>query len=359
MYSVGRSRCVERAFGRLVGVVTLMGLALSVVATAQIRDIERGGGLDRPFVRARTRIVAKPKPVRPVKPKANGSKPVPVVDDDPESISISPEATKRYEAGRRAYEKGNFETAVTEFEAAIRLESRYVDALIDLGDAYFDMSDVENAADSYKRALVIDKKNIDARNRVGRASFARRDYDEALRQYTEVLKISPDDPEAIYNIALTYKALKRYSDAIPYFEKAIAARQGPFPQARVNLSRSYFESGKRDEAEAAARQAISEIGAESQASATAWYALATALNGKPDLPGATEALQKAISVCKECPNDEQSRYFLSLAQILESRGLRTQAADAYERFVLLAPFMPEHQIQEFRAKIAKLRAEPS
>lgn len=351
------SHRIGRVLGLFIAVTALVGITLSGLVSAQIRDIERGGGLDRPYVRARTRIVSKPKPVKPGKPKpVRGA---PEVDEDPSTIAISPEATKRYEAGRRAYEKGNFEGAITEYEAAIRLESRYVDALIDLGDAYFDISDVENASDSYKRALVVDRKNIDARNRIGRASYAQRDYDEALKQYSEVLKLSADDPEAIYNIALTYKALKRYGDAIPFFEKALAARQGPFPEARINLSRSYFESGKLAEAEATARQAISEIGPESQGSASAWYALATALNGKPDLPGATEALQKAISVCSECPGDQQSRYFLSLAQILESRGLRTQAADAYERFILLAPFMPDHQLQEFRAKIVKLRAEPS
>lgn len=358
MDSVRRSHRKVRIIGPCGAVVVIAAFALSGVVSAQIRDIERGGGLDRPYLRARTRIVAKPRPVKhtPGKPKSPDPS---EVNEDPATMAISPEATKRYEAGRRLYEKGDFEGAITQYEAAIRLESRFVDALIDLGDAYFDISDVQNAADSYKRALVVDRKNVDARNRIGRASYALRDYDEALRQYTEVLKLSPDDPEAIYNIALTYKALKRYSDAIPYFEKAIAARQGPFPEARINLSRSYFESGKLTEAESSARQAIGEIGPDNQGSASAWYALATALNGKPDLPGATEALQKAIDVCKECPNDQQSKYFLSLAQILESRGLRTQAADAYERFILLAPFMPDHQIQEFRAKIAKLRTEPS
>lgn len=358
MYSFGQARCVGRAVSRCGAIAALLGLALSMVASGQIRDIERGGGLDRPYVRARTRIAFKPKPVKPVRPKPTRDNPGPV-EDDPSSVQISPEAMKRYDAGRLAYEKGNFETAVTEFEAAIRLESRFVDALIDLGDAYFDQSDLDNASDSYRRALVIDKKNIDARFRLGRASYAQRDYDEALRQYTEVLKVTADDPEAIYNIALTYKALKRYDDAIPYFEKALAARQTPFPEARINLSRSYFESGKLPEAEATARKAIEEIGAERQGSANAWYALATALARKPDLPGATEALQKAIGVCAECPNDQQSRYYLAIAQIYESRGLRTQAADAYERFILLAPFMPEYQVQEIRGKIAKLRAEPS
>lgn len=354
-------RPAQRVMRRIscVGVLAaFLCAALATVGFAQIRDIERGGGLDRPYVRVRTRMVSKPKPVKPGKPKPVKGSPDPV-EEDPTSVSYSPEATKRYEAGMRAYAGGNLETAVTEFEAAIRLESKHVDALIDLGDTYFDLSDVENAAESYKRALAVDRKNIDARNRVGRASYALRDYDEALKQYTEVLKISPDDPEAIYNIALTYKALKRYSEAIPYFEKALAARKGPFPEARVNVSRSYFESGKFDEAETAARTAIAEMGADSQGSANAWYALAVALNGKVNLPGATEALQKAIAVCQECPGDQSSRYYLSLAQILESRGLRTQAADAYERFIVLAPFMPDHQLQEFRAKIVKLRAEPS
>jgi tetratricopeptide (TPR) repeat protein len=298
---------------------------------------------------ATVRVVARTKPPRnapktPVDPTVN-----------PATITVSAEAMKRYDAGRAAYDKGDLDIAIKEYEAAVRLESKFVDALIDLGDAYFDKIDLDDAVDAYQRALVLDKDNVDAQFRLGRVSYARRDYDTALKEYNDVLKVRANDPEAIYNIALTYKALKRYEDAIPYFEKAIAARTKPFPEARINLARCYFELDKLDESEAAARKALAETGPTNQASANAWYALATALAKKPDLLGATDALTNAISVCKDCPTDMVSRFYLPLAQIYESRGQRAQAADAYERFIQLAPFMPDYQIQEIRERIAKLR----
>lgn len=335
--------------------VCLAAVLAPAPAVAQVSGIERGGGFDRPYVPPRKRIVAtttrRPPTTRP--PKTNGGA-TPVADV--EEMVVPAAALQRYEAGRAAYDRNDFEKAITEFEAAIRLESKYLDAYIDLGDAQFDNANLEEAIESYRRALVIDKNNLDAQYRLGRAAFAGRDYDAALTAYQAVLKEKPTDPEAIYNLGLTYKLLKRYDEAIPYFQQAIKAREVPFPEARVNLARSYFEQNKLDEAEAEARKAIAELGPETQASSTAWYSVATALAKKPDLPGATDALQKAIDVCKGCPNDILSRYYLALAQINESRGLRDQAASAYERFLQLAPFVPDYQIEDIRARITRLRA---
>lgn len=338
--------CASMCLALLVGLVAFP--SLGSVARAQISGIERGGGVDRPYVSVRKRLN---NPRATARPKPNTKTP-----EDAAMIPISAEAMQHYDVGREAYDKGKLDVAIKEFEAAIRLESKYVDALIDLGDAYFDRANLDDAIDAYERALVVDKHNVDAEFRLGRASYARRDYDTALQSYNEVLKAKPEDPEAIYNIALTYKALKRFGDAIPYFERAIAARQQPFPEARINLSRCYFELDKLPEAEASARQAIDELGPTSSESASAWYALAVPLAKKPDLPAATDALEHAIDVCKDCPREMVSRFYLPLAQVYESRGERTKAADAYERFLQLAPFVPDYQVQEIRERIGKLRS---
>ena len=322
------------------------------VATAQISGIERGGGIDRPYVPQRKRMTTRIVPTRRDKPSPREPK----VIDPPDTISISAEAKSHYDAGRNAFDRSDFDVAIREFEAAIRLESKFIDAIIDLGDSYFELAQVEDAADTYQRALVVDRGNIDAQFRLGRASYARKDYDTALKAYNDVLKAKPNDAEAIYNIALTNKALKRYEAAIPFFERAINARATPFPEARVNLSRCYYELGKLAEAEAEAQKAINEIGPDRQASANAWYALATARAKAPNLPGATEALQKAIDVCKDCPEDMLSRFYLPLANVLEARGNRTEAAAAYERFLVLAPFVAPDQVAEIRERISKLRA---
>lgn len=336
-------------------VATLVVVAAPGRSFGQVSGIERGGGVDRPYVPPRKRINY----TKVVKPPKNGSKPptnpnVPV--DDPSMIAIPAEAVKRYEAGRSFYEKGKIDDAINEFEGAIRIESRYVDAIIDLGDAYYDTAKVDEAIEEYERALVVDKKNIDAEFRLGRASYARKDYDTAYRAYSAVLKVRPDDPDAVYNLALTLKALKRYDEAVPYFEKAIASRKTAFPEARINLSRCYYELGKLPEAEAAARKALTEISGDNLASANAYYSLATALARKPDLEGATDALESAVKVCEGCPGDLVSKFYLQLGAIYESRGEAKKAAKAYETFLQLAPFVPDYQVQDLREKISKLKA---
>jgi len=345
---------IERGGQRLLAVAFAVlslsaGSPVGIGAAAQISGIERGGGVDRPYVTVRKRL-NNPRVAPRTKPPKG--KPVPV---EAALIPISAEAMKHYDVGRKAYDTGNLDTAISEFESAIRLESKFVDALIDLGDAYFDRAELDDAVDMYRRALVVDKGNPDAQIRLGRASYARHDYDTALVQYNDVLKARPADPEVIYNIALTNKALKRYDAAVPYFQKAIAARKTPFPEARINLARCYIETGKLPEAEAEARKALDEIGPDKPDSANAWYSLAAALVKKPDLTGASDALERAIKVCKDCPPELISRFYLSAGQVYESRGERTRAADAYEKFLQLAPFVPDYQMQDIREKIAKLR----
>ncbi len=333
------------------GVLLIGTAAFDSSVHAQIQGIERGGGVDRPYVPPRRRLNNPRATVRVKDPKIT-----PKTPENAAMIPISAEAMKLYDTGRSAYDKGNLDDALKDFEAAVRLESKYVDALIDLGDVYFDQANLDDAADTYKRALAVDKGNTDAQFRLGRVSYARRDYDTAVAQYNDVLKVRPTDPEAIYNIALSNKALKRYGDAIPFFEKAITARGRAFPEARINLSRCYYELAKYPEAEAEARKALDEIGADKPESANAWYALATALaNQSNHLPDATEALKSAIGVCKACPSYQVSAYYRALGRVLESRGERTQAAEAYERYLEVAPFIPDYEKQDVQERISKLR----
>ena len=356
-----RVRCplARRLVALLLVVVTSIVLAPDR-ASAQIQGIERGGGFDRPYVPPRKRVktrAVQPKTRQPVRrterqPESTGNPTIETVAD------VSVDALEHYEAGRTAYDRNDFDTAIREFEKAIAADSRYIDALIDLGDAYFDRAELEEAKQTYRRALVVDAGNVDAQYRLGRAAFASLDYDTARSSYEAVLKKNPSDPQAVYNLGLTYKALKRYDDAIPFFEKAIAMRSGAaFPEARLNLARSLFEQNRLDDSIVAARKVIDELGADNPDSAYAWYAVATALAKKPDLPGATEALKKAISVCDGCSRDLITKFYLPLAQIYEARGERIMAADAYEQVLNLAPFLSPYQIDDIKSRISRLRSQ--
>jgi tetratricopeptide (TPR) repeat protein len=339
--------------------VALVAAAFGASATAQVGSIERGGSFEKPYVPPRKRLVTRAvskttRPTtRPTRPTPTRPTPTP---EAPAEVEISSDAIAHYEAGRAAYDRNQYEKAIDEFEKAIREDSKYLDALIDLGDVYFDRANLDDAVESYRRALAIDRSNVDAQYRLGRAAFAMRDYDTAVTAFNAVMKANAADAQAVYNLGLTYKALKRFDDAIPVFQKAIEMRTGSsYPEARLNLARSLYEVGRIDESETEARKAIEEIGPNDPDSANAWYALATVQAKKSDLEGAIASIQHAIDVCKECSNSVVSPFYEPLARLYEARGEKVKAAEAYERFLQVAPYLAPYRIEEIRAKVASLR----
>lgn len=339
-----RCRYYRIASGLLVWLI----LAVAVFpAHGQIKGIERGGGFDKPFVPVRVR--------RTITVKKPERRPKPTVPTDTD-IAISEGAMKRYQAGAAAYQRADFRTAISELEAAVKIEKNFTDAYIDLGDAYFDNEQFAQASDSYRKAIALEPTNTDAQYRLGRVSFVVNDYESAAEAFKHVVAARETDPLANYNLGLALKSLRRYEEATPIFERAIANGPEKFPEPWINLSRCYLELKRTEDAENAARKGLEMLEPDSVDSANGWYALASVLSVKPDLPNATEALDKAIAVCVNCPAEQMSKYYFALGAVHEGQGHRNEAVVAYEKFLSLAPDLPDAVIQDIKARIERLRA---
>jgi cytochrome c-type biogenesis protein CcmH/NrfG len=104
-------------------------------------------------------------------------------------------------------------------EAMVEKEPRNLQALIALGNLYFDSAQPVRAIDAYERALAIDPRNPDVRTDLGIMYRTVKNYDKAVVEFREAARLDPKHKNSRFNLALTLQEDKKD------FEGAIAAWQ--------------------------------------------------------------------------------------------------------------------------------------
>ena len=129
---------------------------------------------------------------------------------------ISEEGQKHYERGRTLKQQGRFAEAVSEFEAALRVEPRYYRALIALGDIWLREGDYERAAMAARLAIEIDPDGALAHLELSYASWG---MQERAR-----IEIGATDFAAQYFKQAAPPAFDLASEIFPNYE-SLTARQ--------------------------------------------------------------------------------------------------------------------------------------
>jgi Tfp pilus assembly protein PilF len=86
-----------------------------------------------------------------------------------------------------------------ELQQAVTANPKNVDAIVQLGNTYFDAEQWDNAITWYKRAVDLDPKNADASTDLGVSLYYSNRPDEALAQFERSLKISPTHTKTLLN----------------------------------------------------------------------------------------------------------------------------------------------------------------
>lgn len=84
-------------------------------------------------------------------------------------------------------------------EARLQQDPSDVDALISLGNVYYDAGDYAKAVGYYQKAVVLRPTDLAVRTDLGTAQYYSGDSDAALVSYAEVLKADPKYQNALYN----------------------------------------------------------------------------------------------------------------------------------------------------------------
>ena len=91
-----------------------------------------------------------------------------------------------------------------------------------IGIAYHQLTELTTAEKYYARAVKLDSKYTEAMNNLGTVYYSRGSYRRAIGQYKKVLRIKPESASTLANLGSAYFARKQYELASENYQKALA-----------------------------------------------------------------------------------------------------------------------------------------
>jgi tetratricopeptide (TPR) repeat protein len=143
--------------------------------------------------------------------------------------------------------EGKMQEAVETFVKAIKTDSTFVQAYINLGFIFYSNGVLDKAIGLYQTALQIDPENALGHNNLGAAYMAQGRFRESILEFRQAIKSRPDYGEAYNNIAFAFHSLGFQDDAIQAANKALENRPD-YALAYNNLGLAFHAKGEYDEA---------------------------------------------------------------------------------------------------------------
>ena len=98
---------------------------------------------------------------------------------------------------------------IDQLEAAVKKDPQNLQALITLGNLYFDSRQPQKAVSAYERALTINPKNPDVRTDLGTMYREIKDYDGAVKEFREAAQMDPSHKNSRFNLAIVLQMDKK------------------------------------------------------------------------------------------------------------------------------------------------------
>jgi tetratricopeptide (TPR) repeat protein len=191
--------------------------------------------------------------------------------------------------GRMFYYLGEYDRALSLFEAAISIKPDYHKAWYNKGVILVDLGRPDEAFEAYNKAIEIKPDDHEAWYNKGATLADLGRYDEALEAFNKAIEIKPDDHETWTNKGAALGSLGRYDEALEAYNKSIEIKPDDH-KAWYNKGYVLYKLGRYDEALEAYNKAI-EIKPDSH---EAWYNLACLYSLKKEKGKALKYFQKAI-----------------------------------------------------------------
>jgi tetratricopeptide (TPR) repeat protein len=145
--------------------------------------------------------------------------------------------------------------ALPEFGKALSLNPAFDQALLGMGRAHFMLGHDKPAAESLELALHLNAKNFLARLALAKVYWRQNLPAKAEPELARVVKEHPEFPEGHADYAIVLVELKKYREALPEFERALAGEYRD-PVLYNYQGISYGEMGEQDKAREAYQQAV-------------------------------------------------------------------------------------------------------
>ena len=173
------------------------------------------------------------------------------------TLADSPDPAEHFKLGKKQYEMGRMDEALSSFGKALALNPDHAEAHNNVGNVYEATGRTDDAISAYRRALSSDPTLANAHYNLGRMLAARGDSDGALACYYTATAIDPDFSEAHTAEGLLHVEKHRWDEASAALQKAVSIDPGS-AVAQNGLGVVYSQHLDRNgEALACFRKAIS------------------------------------------------------------------------------------------------------
>ncbi|BAY76665.1 hypothetical protein NIES25_31220 [Nostoc linckia NIES-25] len=114
-----------------------------------------------------------------------------------------------------------YDKALQNFDRAIELYPRYVEAMAKRGNTYCLMERYEDGLQDFNRVIELNPQDEKTLANRGQAYRLMERYEKALQDFDRAIELNPLYDEAIANRGFTYCLMKRYEEALQDFNRAI------------------------------------------------------------------------------------------------------------------------------------------
>lgn len=142
--------------------------------------------------------------------------------------------------------QGDFDEAITELRAAIKLEPRSARAYSGLGLALRGQRNLPESTAAYQEAIRLDPDLIDAHNGLAVVLANQGKLNEAVAEFREIIRIDPDSAIGHYNLAYALADLDRDVESAAALREVVRINPNHY-NARFNLGELFRLEGKYDE----------------------------------------------------------------------------------------------------------------
>jgi tetratricopeptide (TPR) repeat protein len=181
-------------------------------------------------------------------PGGAGSKPATV---SPEDMYDRKGANKaRFEKGEEAYDKKQYDQAVTLFTQIVTDDPKDFQAWSELGTTYVAQKNMTEAEKAYQHATEVRPTFFLALLNLGRLRMAQKNFEGAIAVLEQAVAVQPSSADANYRLGDSYLQIKKGSKAVGYLNEALKLDPVGKADAHLLLAALYNGAGMKDKAAA-------------------------------------------------------------------------------------------------------------
>lgn len=166
-----------------------------------------------------------------------------------QAVALTADATaeEHFLAGNVHAALGQFDLALSAYEATLKLEPTKAGALTNIGVVYYQTGKLDDAIGQFKQALELDPKDAETHYLLGAAYVQQENLPQAEAEFNTALGLKPELAPAHIGLGNIYLLGQQYDRAIASLEKALSI-QADSPEALFAIGQAYAATGKTAEA---------------------------------------------------------------------------------------------------------------